>query len=172
MTTARKPKPAWSNRDHARAQAEGWDIFYVYGDELREIEADNDSPRFKSDEAAMEHVYKRALAGSRLHIRALVIHSQDAVEVLHAAFGYGRDELIPEKVQGRSVNSGDRYSHQFSLEYTIKSGDIDANNVAAIDHYNAIEARARAIVKACERDDIREVVGLPESTTENKEGAT
>lgn len=92
---------AWLPSDNRLAEKEGWAVFDCYGG-LQEIEADNDSRRFKRkgiyrDDLAVKHVCKRALAGSRLHIRALVVHSQNAVDVFKAAYGYGEEDTIPER---------------------------------------------------------------------------
>jgi len=63
----------WTTQDHARAQAEGWDIFDA-GAHGHEIERDEITPRFEDDNAAIDYVVHREKHGSQMHRRALAIH--------------------------------------------------------------------------------------------------
>jgi hypothetical protein len=95
------PVVDWTSEDQERAESEGWGIFEPYSGAGQEIEADsNDSDIFVRDGVsrdAVEHVCREALAGSNFHVRALVIHCRDAIDIFKAAYGYGEDDQIPEK---------------------------------------------------------------------------
>lgn len=67
--------PDWPSDDQIKAQAEGWDVFEndVHG---VEIERDQETDVFASDDDALAFVTARAAAGEAHAIRALVLHSK------------------------------------------------------------------------------------------------
>jgi hypothetical protein len=62
----------WTVGDANKADAEGWSLFDAGG--RFEIERDDETEIFDSDEAAVAHVERRAAEGSTLHAKALLIH--------------------------------------------------------------------------------------------------
>lgn len=69
----------WTPEDSRLAIAEGWELFSVDRDgqllEIQRIDApeDGSDPRFASDAQAVAFVYDRAIEGSELHRRALLL---------------------------------------------------------------------------------------------------
>lgn len=63
----------WTNADAQKSLKEGWSVFQ--SNTGFEIQTDQEELIFPTDEDAMEHVAKRALEGSELHIRALAVHA-------------------------------------------------------------------------------------------------
>lgn len=64
----------WEKRDQKRANAEGWAIIAVDGDQLEVQKLDEAEGRpFYTDGAAVFHVYDKALSGSMLHRKALAV---------------------------------------------------------------------------------------------------
>lgn len=59
----------WTQTDQETALAEGWAIFNSV-----EIQKDDDSPRFRTDGAAIAFAFRQALSGSTLHARAIILH--------------------------------------------------------------------------------------------------
>lgn len=60
------------------ADEEGWGLFWNDAAQRVEVQRLDGSPvMFVSDEAAVEHVQRRAEAGSRLHRLALEIHEEE-----------------------------------------------------------------------------------------------
>jgi hypothetical protein len=72
----------WSKRDQARAMLEGWAIFNL--PRWGEIQRDDSSEEWHwcwhSDADAKRHIASRALEGSTLHQRALIIHAATMAE--------------------------------------------------------------------------------------------
>ena len=65
-------KLKFTQKDHRAAQKEGWDLFETErGDD---IQKDDDKGVFPYDADACHFVVKKALTGSKLHIKALVLH--------------------------------------------------------------------------------------------------
>lgn len=98
-TRTKKSAREWADQDNAQAEKEGWAVFEAHGGQ--EIEADSESNRFMRkgvfrDDLAVEHVCKRALAGSRLHVRALVVHLRDVIDIFKTAHGYDPEEPMLE----------------------------------------------------------------------------
>lgn len=71
------PNKLWTS-DHGELIIklnEGWDVFETsHG--TYEIEADGDQDRFKSDDEAIRYVVYKALQGSTLALRALMVHGR------------------------------------------------------------------------------------------------
>ena len=67
----------WTNTDEATARAEGWTVSAsseaMYPNESREIMRFDGSTKFNNDGEAVAHVYWKALEGSELHRRALIL---------------------------------------------------------------------------------------------------
>jgi hypothetical protein len=161
----RRPQE-WTNRDQLAAEKEGWAIFDVYGGGLQEIERDDERNKFKSDETALAHVYRRALAGSRLHIRALVIHCRDAIDVFKAAHGYGEEDEVPQNATGSGGRYA-RYNHQFSVAYNVNSNERSGEDATGLDHRAALIARADELAKM-DADELREAVEKMDDGYENE----
>jgi hypothetical protein len=68
----------WSVRDQARAMLEGWALFNL--PRWGEIQRDDSSGRWRSDADAKRRIAKRAMAGSTLHQRAILIHAATMAE--------------------------------------------------------------------------------------------
>jgi hypothetical protein len=68
----------WTDADSAHARAEGWDVFPWHpetqgGYEVRHVPGGIFSDGYHNDGQAVLHVVRKALEGSRLHIKALRI---------------------------------------------------------------------------------------------------
>lgn len=74
----------WNEADQASAAADGWNLFEVPnaaapGGVQWDIQREDDSDVFEKDDAAVFHVYSKAMQGSDLHRRALKIALSTAV---------------------------------------------------------------------------------------------
>lgn len=64
----------WTKADSRNARIEGWDIFYIDGDEAKpEIEAVDDLDVLANDDEAIALVEDKAAKGSALHAKALLL---------------------------------------------------------------------------------------------------
>lgn len=68
------PKVRCTKLDCAIMEREGWAVFNE--ESLPEIQRDDEADIFVTDDDAIAHVMRRALAGSATHVRALVLHCQ------------------------------------------------------------------------------------------------
>lgn len=173
--TKRTPKLyEWTTRDQHRAEKEGWAIFEAHGGQ--EIEADQDSTRFKRkgvyrDDLAVRHVCRRAIAGSRFHVRALVIHLRDVIDIMKVAHGYAVDEEIPEKPEPTRGPSPGRYNHQFTIAYSVHGDEPTGDDVSGWNHYHAIHARAYELL-GMSIDEVRETVANNNDTYDTEEASS
>ena len=87
----------FSEQDRAVMAGEGWDVIEA-GVRGPEIQRSDESRAFQSDKDALEHVMQQALAGSCLHVRALVAHcvgrEANLEELLHAVTDTTRNDLV------------------------------------------------------------------------------
>jgi hypothetical protein len=172
MTTKRKPKAKrktkpyeWTNRDQLRAEKEGWAIFEAHGGQ--EIEADHDSRRFVRngvayDDKAVAHVCRRALAGSRMHVRALVIHLRDVIDIMKVAHGYDVDERMLENPDGSPM---DELLTEMA-DASFACGEWTKDHEEEYEEVQDASARATAAVKAeiARREKVmREIRALTET---------
>lgn len=87
----------FSEQDRTIMASEGWDVIEA-GVRGPEIQRADESRAFQSDKDALEHVMQQALAGSYLHVRALVAHcvgrEANLEELLHAVTDTTRNDLV------------------------------------------------------------------------------
>jgi len=153
------PETPWTSADDDAACREGWNIFEAHG--VLEIERidDNDiedAPQFTTDDAAVAHVSKRALAGSLLHLRAMAIHAHYALRIDYET--------------GAPIHRG-KYTHRFSIDYSLTHDSADGSGIPAIDHWHAIFGRATEILEISETGDTEwseEIIGAPVESYENE----
>lgn len=86
-----EPKVEWFIKDASLAYREGWGIFN--GSEIQRDDSPGDASIevLDSDDAAINLVCTKALAGSKTHVKALILHMRTledrCVELLLAAQG-------------------------------------------------------------------------------------
>lgn len=90
VKTIKMPDVRFSKRDHALQEREGWAVFES-STRGPEIQRDDCAAVFKFDEDALAHVMRRALAGSKPHIKALVAHCTAREAYLGALLKRGRE---------------------------------------------------------------------------------
>lgn len=72
--TASSIHPDWADFDSLSASVDGWDLFPGFSGDKRKpflLQARSQLGVFASDEAAWSYVWRKAEAGSALHMRAL-----------------------------------------------------------------------------------------------------
>jgi hypothetical protein len=74
------PEELWNDSDSKNAMKQGWDMFAGthVGDtaEVFEIERDDEAALFETDEDAIAHVVAEAGNGSRIALKAMLLHGQ------------------------------------------------------------------------------------------------
>jgi hypothetical protein len=71
----------WTKKDSKAAVAEGWEIFDIDSTGVLEIERDDESGKFKNDNAARAFVAKKAAKGSPLHLKALCVIAKNITDL-------------------------------------------------------------------------------------------
>ena len=123
-------------------QREGWDVFVRDSGGIMEIERDDRSENFDTDEDALRHVILKASMGSKLHLLALWLDGRSAL-TCWSSLAWIPDELLPEKrwtVVGHYVSSGRPWVEWIEADDAIqaavkavKESSVRSNDIVIID---------------------------------------